>query len=531
MDREKLAEELSRLENEVLEDDAEVFREVDEFYSDLKDYMKRILKHFESEFEETCEIPEVNVFAPIDSINGGSNSISEAEVLIGMSVYISRQRELREYIPEKHHPSIWKDFGGNFTPFRQVMPDEEIGDQEYNRIEELVRYLGQAELHASLGRYNPQRNCITMNTLVDFDIPEDKIPVILLPVYDYLSNRTSGESNVREAKITFVHEMTHAYIHQKSNYSEYTLEMKAVNEAATQTVNNLYRGSGHPPESYYRGEEAIDPELMQAAREAFFNSTAFMETEEAVSKIRLKAVEAINRIEDGKDPIKALRDEDDYRSKMVRIGAHTMKKTRDEVEDDLFSIGLENFVGGNYVPSSNLGPINRLKQDSNFGIVLFREEIKSELVEPTKKLISLAEKPREIVAESYWPDEWSDGRKKALEEIFGNPHWTDPGKLQGDEQLRKNLSFVLETYLEVIQTGFRRIRKLESVSREIQERSEKLIPKYENKDFREDMEKILKDSKNLEEELEEIKEDLENIEEMIEAAIKKIDRIADKNNQ
>ena len=85
MDRDELTQNLSDLETELLDHEDHVLEEVDGFYSDLKDYLKRILEHFESDFEESCEIPEVNVFAPIDSINSNSSNISEAELLIGMS--------------------------------------------------------------------------------------------------------------------------------------------------------------------------------------------------------------------------------------------------------------------------------------------------------------------------------------------------------------------------------------------------------------------------------------------------------------
>jgi hypothetical protein len=306
------------------------------------------------------------------------------------------------------------------------------------------------------------------------------------------------------------------------------MDMAAINEAATQTVSDLFGRNITTPNSYYRSSddsEAIDPELMQAAREVFFSISENKDRNVAISEIRKRAVEAINSIEQGEDPVSAVREEDDRRAKMVRIGSHVTEKTSNEVHQDLLNLGMAEIIGISYVPKQVLRPIINLDNDSDFGLMLFRENIKSELVEPTEDLVSLAEKPMELVEGDYWLDKRSEEHQKALEFFFGNNKWTDPKLLRSSGGLYSNMMFTLETYLEVIEMGSRRAMKLESMAEELEKRSEELYPRFENEDFKKDVKKIHEDSKKLREELQEVKKSLDKNEEMVEIAIKKLEEL------
>jgi len=405
------------------------------------------------------------------------------------------------------------------------IPPEGYDESDIHRITRIKQDLEGSDIHEPLGRYFSGQDAMAMNTLVGFDhkIPLEKVPLILRPLFWYMSNRSH-----REAKETLVHEMTHAYIHKKSNPGEFTSAMRAIGEAATQTLNNLFGREGAPPETYYKGENPLDPEIMQAARQAFFNSTEDMEINKAVSELRTRAVTAINKIDNGEDPIAAVREQDDHKTKMIRVASHTTKKTVNELHDDLMSMGLENLMGGNYVPSSNLKSANNLKRDSDFGLMLLRSEIKDELVEPTEKIISLSKKPVEILEQDYWPNKWSEQQEEVLKEIFGKPSYTDPEFIPSNGKFSENLVFILETYLEVVEIAKDRVRKLEAISEELQKESEQLYPRYENSDFEKDVKKIHEHSEQLEKETKNVGKNLGNIEEMIQTAIKKINRIESK---
>lgn len=515
MEEDELKTRLNNLEERIRSDDEELFNEVESFYSDLKQYLEEILKYFESDYEETCEIPEMCVLAHEDYFD-----FSEPDLLISASLMIAGRRNLRQCIPDDKNPDLWRDLSSSFM-LGQVSP-EGYDESDIHRVTEIKQSLEGSDLHEPLGKYFHDRDAMAMNTLVGFDhkIPLEKVPLILRPLFWYMSNRSH-----REAKETLVHEMTHAYIHKKSKPEDFTDEMRAVDEAATQTLNDLFGREGVPPEKYYRGEHPLDPEIMQAARQAFFNSTEDMDINEAVSELRTRAVTAINKIDKGEDPIAAVREQDDHKTKMIRVASHATKKTVDELEEDLMSLGLENLMSGNYVPSSNLRSTYNLKRDSDFGIMLLQAEIKDELVEPTEKLVSLAKKPVEILEQDYWPNKWSEKQEDVLKDIFGKPSYTDPEFIPSNGQFSENLVFILETYLEVVEIAKDRARKLEAVSEELQNESEQLYPRYENPDFEKDVKKIHEHSEQLEKETKNVGKNLGNIEEMIETAIKKINRI------
>ncbi len=505
---------LEDLKHELLHDEERILEDVGTFYGEFKRYLSKVLEHFEKDYKVTRELPETCLFLPRDRLEAPAEKF-----LISASIMVTQNRSLTEHILDDEERAAWRSFGTHFMK-GQIGPDP---DQDYHWATTMSTTIQVQEDYKPLGKYFWNSDSIAINTLAGFDVAKEHFPLILHPLYHYISNRPH-----ENARSTFVHEMTHAYIHKKSDFTRFTGEMQAIGEAATQVVNDFFGRNGWPPESYYEGEGALDPEIMQAARQAFLRSTKNLNRSRSVSKVRKEAVRAINRIERGEDPIRALREEDDFRSRMIRVAMHTRKKTVEEIRDDLASLGLISMIGGYDVASSYLNSATRLSKDSDFGIMLFREEIKDELVEPTENLLELSKKPRRLLEGDYWPDKWNKNHEKALREIFTGESWTDPEAFpEGETQ--ENLIFIMETYLELIDMGLRRAKKLQAMSEEIKKESEALFPEYNNTDFKKDMKKIHEDAEELEKDTERMISEFNSAEETVETAITRLKELGPEN--
>ncbi len=544
---ENLEEKLSQLEKDLRDRDADVFREVESWYSEFKDTLRKELDEVENEYtDETCDVSEVVAFAPIKRIREDyREDISEAEFLVGMSLTLIKEEDAHRLVPQEQDSDAWRTFSDRFgmISMGQIGPEDEI---ELDWAGELIRFLRDREYQKPIGRYYPEHDAVALNKLFGYSqVDPEKVPLIMLPLIGFLLSRSDDL-----AKSTLLHEMTHAYIRKRSGakFTAETSDVNAIDEAAAQTVSDLssyfFKQGGRenlPSSSYYMDEGLeIDREIMQAAREALTNAIRDKDSSEWVDTVRKRAVKAIGKIEDGEDPIRAVREEDDHRARMIRITAYTIRETVKDAVEDMHRLGLElDFIGRfNFEKFMDNNSTNhRLKLDLSPEYHETLGKLRSDLVEPSKELEETVRKFNQKVSDDYLSEELSESEKKVLQEIFSSPHWTDPAAesqwlssnpQRGSEELKEHLIYLLKSYGKIVEVYRQKSGELEEILKVVLRKSRKLEQEYENERYTRDVANLEKNSKKIINQIEETEQNLKAIEEMIETGIKKIQDLEEK---
>ncbi|MFB6115944.1 MAG: hypothetical protein ABEK10_00385 [Candidatus Nanosalina sp.] len=537
-------EELGQLEKDVRDRDADVFREVESWYSEFKDTLREELDEVEDEYtDETCDVSEVVAFAPIKRIREDyREDISEAEFLVGMSLTLIKEEDAHKLVPQEHDSDAWRSFSDRFgmISLGQIGPEDEI---ELDWVGELIRFLRDREYQKPIGRYYPEQDAVALNKLFGYsEVDPEKVPMVMLPLIGFLLARSDDL-----AKSTLLHEMTHAYIRKRSgaNFTAETSGINAIDEAAAQTVSDLssyfFKQGGRenlPSSSYYMDEGLeIDREIMQAAREALTNSIRDKDSSEWIDTVRKRAIKAIGKIEDGEDPIKAVREEDDHRARMIRITAYTIRETVKDAVEDMHKLGLElEFIGcftfEKFVDNNSTN--HRLKLDLSPEYHETLGKLRSDLVEPSKELEETVRKFNQKVSDDYLSEKLSESEKKILQEVFGSPHWTDPAAesqwlssnpQRGSEELKEHLVYLLKSYGKIVEVYLQKSGELEEILKVVLKKSRKLEPEYENERYTRDVANLEKKSRKIMNQIQETEQNLKAIEEMIETGIKKLQNL------
>lgn len=532
---------LSKLEKDVREREGDIFREVESWYSEFKYTLRKELEEVEDEYtDETCDVSEVVAFAPIKRIREDyREDISEGEFLVGMSLTLIKEEDAHRLVPEEQESDAWRAFSDRFgmISLGQIGPEDEI---ELDWAGELIRFLRDREYQKPIGRYYPEQDAVALNKLFSFSqVDPEKVPLIMLPLIGFLLSRSDDL-----AKSTLLHEMTHAYIRKRSGakFTAETSDINAIDEAAAQTVSDLssyfFKQGGRdslPSSSYYMDEGLeIDREIMQSAREALTNSIRDKDSSEWVDTVRKRAAKAIGKIEDNEDPIRAVREEDDHRARMIRITAYTIRETVKDAVEDMHRLGLElDFIGRfNFEKfMDNNSSHHQLKLDLSPEYHETLGKLRSDLVEPSKELEETVRKFNQKVSDDYLSKKLSKSEKKVLQEIFSSPHWTDPeaesqwlssNPQRGSEELKEHLVYLLKSYGKMVEVYRQKSKELEEILKVVLKKSKELEPEYENERYAREVANLEKNSKRIMSQIEETEQNLKAIREMIETGIKKI---------
>lgn len=503
------------------------------FYADIKGMLRTGLDRMESEIEATAEPPNVCIFAPIELVKedvhqvqitdydyGLGREIGEGEFLLAMSLFLG-YRYGRDFDESNLYQSLFHRY------FRKNLH----GDDNH-WVAKMIYYLNQRDFHEPHARFYPEYRSIVVNSFFDIGIGKNDTPKILEPMYTYMRRRPG------DPKAATLHEMTHLYIHEKSKFRTMNSKIAAIDEAAAQSVSNVVNSEKVPSSSYYSGN-SIDREVMQAARQVFNDSTANLDWNKAVSRIRKEAVRSINDVVGGEDPIKALRNEDEFRSRMIRIVSYTIERTENEVLRDVASVGfysdelkerLEEVDGGIVSMPDVLHKCSGLEREAE-DLEKMAEEglIREDLIEMTEKVASESSKIFSLVLEkneSPGPSVEEAKEVKILDYIIGNPDWTDPAFIEkGDKELQGQLLNVLEVYRRLVVETYEASEELAKRAETIEKESRALSGRYKNERAVRKAKSIANYAEDISEAMNSSRENLRQIEEMIEVAQSRMEEI------
>lgn len=492
---------------------------VENFYADIKGMLSQGLDTMESEIDATIHPPNVCIFAPVDLVRDDvqgvqitdydyniGREIGEGEFLLAMSLFLGYR--------------YGHDFDGESNLYRGLFHrfyQKHLHGEDNHWIPKMIFYLNQRDFHEPHARFYPEYRSIVVNSFLDMGLGKGDMPKILEPIYTYMSKKPG------DPRAATLHEMTHLYIHEKSKFRKRNSEIAAINEAAGQSVSNVINSDKIPSSSYYRGD-LIDKEVMQAARQVFNESTAGLDWNEAVSRIREEAVRAIDDIVDGEDPIRALREEDELRSRIIRIVSYTIERTEREVLKDVASVGFySEELEERFSMPNVLDTIFKLKREAE-DLEEIAEEglISKDFTEKTEMVVSESLKMSSLVLEkneSPGPSLAEANDVKILEQIIGDPDWTDPSFIQmSDKKLEEQLLNVLEAYRRLVVETYEASEELANRAKKVEKESEVLSRSYENERAARKASWMAEHAGKIFESMDSSRANLKHIEEMIEVA-------------
>ncbi len=289
-----------------------VLEDVDRFRHRLENELREVIREAERGVENTPDIEFYLVRSPADS----EVDIDPDRFLISLSVAM--------FAAGNSDPSIFDLF-------------ENTGEQRVGRAA-LGLYSERNDLVTSTALYMPgDSDYIAFSKIPSGMMPESgSIPPILASLWNFLSSGISGQE--LEAKVN--HELTHAYIQRNVPNARQSEETQAINEAAAQVVDYLGSGSMDPSEEYQR--EGISKEYFHTAQWYFQTIAEQRERPGAITLIRERAVEAIQRLNQRPniDILEAL-DPDDYRElRKLRSVLFLVERVENHVFNALVKLGV-----------------------------------------------------------------------------------------------------------------------------------------------------------------------------------------------
>ncbi|MFB6208472.1 MAG: zinc ribbon domain-containing protein [Candidatus Nanohaloarchaea archaeon] len=257
--------------------------------------LTRLVKKVESNFSATRDDIPVYLFSSVEEDRG--------KAMLVRALYLLRQKSDRdplegfhEYIdrrPHEFNQLVGAVKSGFMNPDQLFNRDSVAG---YNPPYQKDREKRQDSLHLKL----------LPRQMVDFE----ELPEALKPLFEYLNRR---EFHGEELKEKLAHEMTHAYItsrydserfnrHEKMGAHHLGATVDAVNEAASTAVTyrlnqDYVEGEAFPTTANYRSDD-IPKSVLQSGIQAFLYYTEGEKPRKAVSMIRERAVEVIQRLID-----------------------------------------------------------------------------------------------------------------------------------------------------------------------------------------------------------------------------------------
>jgi hypothetical protein len=225
--------------------------------------------------------------AYIDSLEGSKKSLEQLEGDVGRMMKNSGGSEAQR----RHLISWYREFRSEDGKYHDLLFPE------------------------AMAAYLPEPNSISLKRIYWAHLPafEEGGEKRMKPLEDLLMNRKpfdrrSGENVVNDEKKFYsflTHELTHFYIHQKSEVYDYEDEhLKALNEGAAFATEYAY-GFSHTHVDGYRTD--TKKSLLESSIHAFLESTKGLRASERIDQIRQKAVKVMQKsVEENRDPIKLI---------------------------------------------------------------------------------------------------------------------------------------------------------------------------------------------------------------------------------
>lgn len=493
----------------------EIFQSVSTFYSNVIETNGSDIREIEKTVDASASIQGLCIGAPIEKVNKEisegdyriDREITEEEFLISWSLELGMHED---ELASDEMSQLFRDF---------------LNEQRDHWSRKIAEYVTNRNYDGEGGRFFYKYDSISVNAISSDVSIEGDIPFVLEPLLSLLQSRSD------DFTATAIHEMTHNYIKENSKFRKRTKAIKSLDEAAAQSIDNVFDEKSAPSGRYY--EEDYDQDVMQAARQVFLKKIEGKSMPEAVSLIRREAVKAIDKVADGEDPIKALREESDKRSRIVRIASYATKRMADDVIKDLAIIGIEKpyHKFADEEQSRNRineiieirGDVDKVKKASKRLNKLLKEgKISQDLREPTERLSRDSAKIYELVRQRY-QDEIEDDTS-FLDKIFGEPIWTEPADYTDDE-LIDYMDGILYRYKNLVEEAASRARKMESATETIHGEGEQLIQEYRNQEARKNVKLIVQETEKIHEEIDQVRQNLEEADKMAQIGLNKIEEL------
>ena len=449
-------------------------------------------------------------------------------------------------------------------------------EQEMDELERLDDRIVQAvhlflNMENSLGifsgasaSYNPEKHNLSFNKLPPSFFSGLNPPEVLKPVLEYLEE---DEVSVNSLKATINHELTHAYVEEKTGYDNNRKELEAIDEAGAYAVGNITQASIAATEAYQ--VQGIERNLMHSAQKIMLDiANSEDNKQQAITKVRGKAAQAIQRLQKDAslDPIQVLREEDDREVKMLRVTAYAMEITEMKSLEILEELSLippdkmSNFTqhlsifeqaGATLNKDNEIFPffsrVEKARED--FGEALEADEdlrtTEEEIEKGIKELESLiqsgnlSEEEREAV--SHLKSDLEEALNvyndtnfqiyEIAERVFAEGSLTSPKVLEQileDKNHKQKLELLLEKYLEIVQAGEGNNKKIFQALKQLhddEEKSAQIAREHSNKQEFRDIERMIEATEEAYNITKDAQKELQESEEILKTALQKIDEI------
>ena len=409
--------------------------------------------------------------------------------------------------------------------------------------------------------YNTDKHNLSFNKLSPKFLSDLNPPEVLKPIIEYLEDDEVSEDSL---KATINHELTHAYIEEKTGYNNERKELMAIDEAAAYAVGNITQASIAATEAYQ--VQGIERNVMHSAQKIMLDIAKSEDNKQkAITKVRGKAAEAIQELQKDTtlDPIQVLREEDDREVKMLRVTAYAMELTEMktlEILDQLSIIPadkMQNFTQHLSIfeqaearlnTDNELFPfISRVEEaredfrealESDEGLRTTEEEIENgikdleslissgNLSNDEQEAISLLKSDLEQALTVYNDTDFQI--YEIAERVFAEGSLTSPKVLEQileDKNHKQKLEVLLEKYIDIVQAGKDDNQKIFQALKQLhddEEKSAQIARRHSNKEEFEDIERMINSTEKAYHITEKAQGELKEAEEILETAVQKI---------
>jgi hypothetical protein len=170
------------------------------------------------------------------------------------------------------------------------------------------------------GGYSVTQDVIFLKQVPDMKLDTRKAQ----PVFRPLAHLLSSANTQRTLDGLLGHELTHAFIHQRTRYQENLSgeelsKARSIDEAAAHSIENLYNHAT-PPTQSYQARKDISKEYLHTAMEKFQQTIEESSSQqEKMIQIRGEALKGIETLDRGGDPMEAMEPVTEGFQEAVRI--------------------------------------------------------------------------------------------------------------------------------------------------------------------------------------------------------------------
>ena len=495
--------------------ETELRAQADRILSLWHDFAENEIIRNESSLSDSPERVELEFLAPLDIFEEEIESdleIDHFQLVVSASV---------TYAYMKHGQNDNVDFSDKFAAACYEMDEE-------NWIYEIFVAIAKNNLEESLGRYYPNFHSFTVNYFPsDKDIEPGNFDPVFRPLIKIFN--TKGEQ--RDSVETIMHELTHAYINENTGSGDFGKNAKSIDEAAGWTVSYLYGAEGLPSlnqmdvENQEPGYDKLKTEVFQAACHIFRKSGESGNIEESVSEVRRRAVDAINKVSGGEDPIKALIEEDEIVSEVIRVASYVTKRVSDKKTKEYFShLGLAE------VGDVKFQDYNKFRSDlkyfekdlKNLESKARRQNVSGDVLEEIKRIHRETEELNGIINQPFSDDYSWD----FVNDVFGKSFFTSPRFwTQRDKEIDKMILMILDRYETYFKEACSRSVKLHEILQSIHDDESSLNQDLISEEANQILEDMEESTSKLNEEVIQMRKEFQGNFETVEKGIEKIEKL------